>query len=142
MVEVDIGTCKVRVEKFIVAEDAGRLINPMIVEGQIHGGVAQGIANALLEEIIYDETGNILTTSLAEFLAPTAREIPPIGILHRETISEATITGAKGIGEGGTIGAPAAVLNAINDALKPLGAVIDDMPATPARIFAALQAAR
>ncbi len=142
MVEVDIGTCKVRVEKFIVAEDAGRLINPMIVDGQIHGGVAQGIANALLEEIIYDETGNILTTSLAEFLAPTAHEIPPIGILHRETISEATITGAKGIGEGGTIGAPAAVLNAINDALKPLGAVIDDMPATPARIFAALQAAR
>jgi carbon-monoxide dehydrogenase large subunit len=142
IVEVDIGTCKVRVENFIVAEDAGRLINPMIVDGQIHGGVAQGIANALLEEIIYDETGNILTTSLAEFLAPTAHEIPPIGILHRETISDATITGAKGIGEGGTIGAPAAVLNAINDALKPLGVTIDEMPATPARIFAALQAAR
>jgi carbon-monoxide dehydrogenase large subunit len=142
IVEVDVGTCKVRVENFIVAEDAGRLINPMIVDGQIHGGVAQGIANALLEEIIYDETGNILTTSLAEFLAPTAHEIPPIGILHRETISDATITGAKGIGEGGTIGAPAAVLNAINDALKPLGVTIDEMPATPARIFAALQAAR
>jgi carbon-monoxide dehydrogenase large subunit len=141
IVEVDIATCKVRMEKFIVAEDAGRLINPMIVDGQIHGGVAQGIANALLEEIIYDETGNILTISLADFLAPTAHEIPPISILHRETISNATITGAKGIGEGGTIGAPAAVLNAINDALRPLGAVIDEMPATPARIFAALRAA-
>jgi carbon-monoxide dehydrogenase large subunit len=142
IVEVDIGTCKVRVENFIVAEDAGRLINPMIVDGQIHGGVAQGIANALLEEIIYDETGNILTTSMAEFLAPTAHEIPPIRILHRETISQATITGAKGLGEGGTIGAPAAVLNAINDALKPLGVTIDEIPATPARLFAALQAAR
>jgi carbon-monoxide dehydrogenase large subunit len=142
IVEVDVETCKVHVEKFIVAEDAGRLINPMIVDGQIHGGVAQGIANALLEEIVYDETGNILTISLADFLAPTAHEIPPISIIHRETISEATITGAKGIGEGGTIGAPAAVLNAINDALKPLGVDINEMPATPARIFAALQAAR
>jgi len=142
IVEVDVGTCKVKVEKFVVAEDAGRLINPMIVDGQIHGGVAQGIANALLEEIVYDETGNILTISLADFLAPTAHEIPPIEVLHRETISAATITGAKGIGEGGTIGAPAAVLNAINDALRPLGVEIDEMPATPARIFAALQAAR
>jgi carbon-monoxide dehydrogenase large subunit len=140
IVEVDVGTCKVRVEKFIVAEDAGRLINPMIVDGQIDGGVAQGIANALLEEIVYDETGNILTISLADFLAPTAHEIPQITILHRETISEATITGAKGIGEGGTIGAPAAVLNAINDALKPLGVEINEIPATPARIFAALRA--
>jgi carbon-monoxide dehydrogenase large subunit len=142
IVEVDPGTCKTRIEKFIVAEDAGRLINPMIVDGQIHGGVAQGIANALLEEIIYDETGNILTISLGDFLAPTAHEIPPIRILHRETISDATITGAKGIGEGGTIGAPAAVLNAINDALKPLNAEINEMPATPARIFAALRAAQ
>jgi len=142
IVEVDTGTCKVRVEQFIVAEDAGRLINPMIVDGQIHGGVAQGIANALLEEIVYDESGNILTISLADFLAPTAHEIPPIRILHRETISDATITGAKGIGEGGTIGAPAAVLNAINDALKPFNVEINEMPATPARIFAALQAAR
>lgn len=141
IVEVDIETCMVRIEKFIVAEDAGRLINPMIVDGQIHGGVAQGIANALLEEIIYDETGNILTISLADFLAPTAHEIPPITILHRETLSDATITGAKGVGEGGTIGAPAAVLNAINDALQPFGIEIDDMPATPARIHAALQTA-
>jgi carbon-monoxide dehydrogenase large subunit len=142
IVEVDIGTCKVRVRKFIVAEDAGRLVNPMIVDGQIHGGVAQGIANALLEEIVYDETGNILTISLADFLSPTAHEIPPMDVLHRETISQATITGAKGIGEGGTIGAPAAVVNAINDALAPLGVTIDEMPATPARIFAALRAAR
>jgi carbon-monoxide dehydrogenase large subunit len=142
VVDIDPETAYVKVRRFIAVDDCGVRINPMIVDGQIHGGVAQGIANALLEEIIYDETGNILTTSMAEFLAPTAHEIPPIRILHRETISQATITGAKGLGEGGTIGAPAAVLNAINDALKPLGVTIDEIPATPARLFAALQAAR
>ena len=121
--------------------DAGRLINPMIVDGQIHGGVAQGIANALLEEIVYDETGNILTTSLADYLPPTAREIPPIEIHHLETLTEASITKTKGLGEGGTIGAPAAVVNAINDALSPFGVSIDEFPATPQRIRAALKAA-
>jgi len=141
MVEVDIETGQVTIEKFLVAEDAGRLINPLIVDGQIHGGVAQGIANALLEEIIYDETGNILTATLADYLPPTAREIPPIEIHHLETLTEASITKAKGLGEGGTIGAPAAVVNAINDALSPFGVSIDEFPATPQRIRAALRAA-
>ena len=124
-----------------MAEDAGRLINPLIVDGQIHGGVAQGIANALLEEIIYDDTGNILTATLADYLPPTAREIPPIEIHHLETWTEASITKAKGLGEGGAIGAPAAVVNAINDALAPFGVSIDEFPATPQRIRAALRAA-
>jgi carbon-monoxide dehydrogenase large subunit len=141
VVEVDIETGAVVIERFVVAEDAGRVINPMIADGQIHGGVAQGIANALLEEIIYDETGNILTTSLADYLPPTAHEIPPIEIHHLETLTEASITKAKGLGEGGTIGAPAAVINAINDALMPFGVSIDEMPATPQRIRAALKAA-
>jgi aerobic carbon-monoxide dehydrogenase large subunit len=141
MVEVDIETGQVTIEKFLVAEDAGRLINPLIVDGQIHGGVAQGIANALLEEIIYDETGNILTATLADYLPPTAREIPPIEIHHLETLTEASITKAKGLGEGGAIGAPAAVVNAINDALSPFGVSIDEFPATPQRIRAALRAA-
>ena len=141
MVEVDIETGQVTIERFLVAEDAGRLINPLIVDGQIHGGVAQGIANALLEEIIYDETGNILTATLADYLPPTAREIPPIEIHHLETLTEASITKAKGLGEGGTIGAPAAVVNAINDALSPFGVSIDEFPATPQRIRAALRAA-
>jgi carbon-monoxide dehydrogenase large subunit len=141
MVEVDIETGHVAIEKFLVAEDAGRLINPMIVDGQIHGGVAQGIANALLEEIIYDDSGNILTATLADYLPPTAREIPPIEIHHRETWSDASITKAKGLGEGGAIGAPAAVVNAINDALVPFGVSIDEFPATPQRIRAALRAA-
>jgi carbon-monoxide dehydrogenase large subunit len=141
MVEVDVETGQVTIEKFLVAEDAGRLINPLIVDGQIHGGVAQGIANALLEEIIYDETGNILTATLADYLPPTAREIPPIEIHHLETLTEASITKAKGLGEGGAIGAPAAVVNAINDALLPFGVSIDEFPATPQRIRAALRAA-
>jgi carbon-monoxide dehydrogenase large subunit len=141
MVEVDPETGRVTLEKFLAAEDAGRLINPMIVDGQIHGGIAQGIGNALLEEIVYDATGNVLTTTLADFLPPTAREIPPIELHHLETMSEMTITRAKGVGEGGTIGAPAAVINAINDALAPFGAEINEMPATPQRIRAALRAA-
>jgi aerobic carbon-monoxide dehydrogenase large subunit len=141
MVEVDIETGRVTIEKFVVAEDAGRLINPMIVDGQIHGGVAQGIANALLEEILYDETGNILTATLADYMPPTAREIPPIEIHHLETLTEASLTKAKGLGEGGAIGPPAAVVNAINDALSPFGVSIDEVPATPQRIRAALRAA-
>jgi carbon-monoxide dehydrogenase large subunit len=141
IVAVDAETGQVAVEKFLVAEDAGRIINPMIVDGQIHGGVAQGIGNALMEEIVYDAAGDIRTASLADFLPPTVREIPPIALLHLETISDATLTRAKGVGEGGTIGAPAAVIGAINDAIAPLGAAIDEMPATPQRIRAALRAA-
>ena len=141
VVEVDIETGRVRIETFLVAEDAGRLINPMIVDGQIHGGVAQGIANALFEEIIYDESGNIVTASLADYLPPTAREIPDIEIHHLATPTQASVAKAKGLGEGGAIGAPAAVVNAINDALAPFGVSIDEFPATPQRIRAALRAA-
>jgi carbon-monoxide dehydrogenase large subunit len=140
VVEVDIETGKVAIEKYLVAEDAGRIINPMIAEGQVHGGIAQGIGNALLEEIIYDETGGILTANLADYMPPTAREIPPIELHHMETPSAQSITKAKGLGEGGTIGAPAAVINAINDALAPFNVQIDEMPATPQRIRAALRA--
>ncbi len=142
IVSVDIETCAVGIERFIVAEDAGRLINPMIVDGQIQGGVTQGIANALYEEIVYDAGGDILTTTLADYLLPTANEVPVVEIHHLVTDSAETVTGAKGLGEGGTIGAPAAILGAINDALRPLGAEIDHMPATPLRLHAAIRAAR
>ncbi|MGI8525380.1 MAG: xanthine dehydrogenase family protein molybdopterin-binding subunit [Pseudolabrys sp.] len=141
IVEVDIETGKVRMEKFLAVGDAGRIINPMIADGQVHGGIAQGIGNALLEEIIYDETGNILSSTLADYMPPTAREIPVIELHHLETHTSASITKAKGIGEGGAIGAPAAVINAINDALSPFGVPIDEMPATPQRIRAALRKA-
>jgi carbon-monoxide dehydrogenase large subunit len=139
VVDVDVETGLVAIEKFLVAEDAGLIINPMIADGQVHGGVAQGIGNALLEEIIYDETGNILTSTLADFLPPTAHEIPPIELHHVETLTGNSITKAKGLGEGGAIGAPAAVINAVNDALSPFGVSIDEMPATPQRIRAALR---
>jgi carbon-monoxide dehydrogenase large subunit len=140
LVEVDVETGGVVIEKYLVAEDAGRIINPMIADGQVHGGVAHGIGNALLEEIVYDETGNILTTTLADFMPPTAREVPTIELHHMETLSPATVTQAKGLGEGGGIGAPAAVVNAINDALSPFGVEIDEIPASPQRIRAALRA--
>jgi len=142
VVEVDVETGRVAVRHFVVAEDAGRLINPMIVDGQIQGGVAQGIANALLEEIVYDDTGNILTATFADFLPPTVAETPPIDIRHFETLTDASLTKAKGLGEGGAIGAPAAVLNAINDALSPFGVSINEVPATPQRIRAALRNAQ
>jgi aerobic carbon-monoxide dehydrogenase large subunit len=139
VVQVDIETGRVALEKFLVVEDAGRIINPMIADGQVHGGVAQGIGNALLEEIIYDAQGNIQTATLADYLLPTAHEIPALELHHIETPTDASITGAKGLGEGGAIGAPAAVINAVNDALAPFGVSIDEMPATPQRIRAALQ---
>ncbi|MBI3702651.1 MAG: xanthine dehydrogenase family protein [Rhizobiales bacterium] len=139
IVEVDIETGRTTVEKFLVAEDAGKIINPMIADGQVHGGIAQGIGNALLEEIVYDESGGILTANLADYMPPTAREIPPIELHHIETPSTESITKAKGLGEGGCIGAPAAVINAINDALSEYNVQIDEMPATPQRIRAALR---
>jgi len=141
IVDVDVETGQVKVEKFLVAEDAGRIINPLIADGQVHGGIAQGIGNALLEEIVYDENGGILTATLADYLPPTAREIPEIELHHIETPSVNSITKAKGLGEGGTIGAPAAVINAINDALSPFRVEINEMPATPQRICAALRKA-
>jgi aerobic carbon-monoxide dehydrogenase large subunit len=140
IVEVDVETGRVRIETYLVAEDAGRLINPMIVDGQIQGGVAQGLGNALMEEIVYDDTGNILTATLADYIMPTAREMPTIDIHHRETLTPASVTKAKGLGEGGAIGAPAAIVNAVNDALSPFGVSIDEFPATPQRIRAALRA--
>jgi aerobic carbon-monoxide dehydrogenase large subunit len=139
MVAVDAETGRVALEKYVVVEDAGRIINPMIAEGQVHGGVAQGIGNALLEEIIYDASGNIQTATLADYMPPTAREIPQLELHHIETPTDASVTGAKGLGEGGTIGAPAAILNAVNDALTPFGVSIDEVPATPQRIRAAIK---
>jgi aerobic carbon-monoxide dehydrogenase large subunit len=141
VVEVDLATGQVAIERFVVVEDAGRLINPMIVEGQIHGGVAQGIANALYEKVIYDDRGNVLTGSLADYPVPTTTEIPNIEIHHLETLTEASVTGAKGVGEGGTIGAPAAILNAVSDALAPFGIGIFEMPITPQRISQLLREA-
>ena len=141
IVDVDVETGGVRLERFLAVEDAGRIINPLIADGQVHGGITQGIGNALLEEIVYDALGNVLTATLADYLPPTVREVPPIELRHLEMPAASSVTGAKGLGEGGAIGAPAAILNAVNDALSPFGVSIDEMPATPQRIRAALRAA-
>ena len=139
IVEVDPETGHVRIDRFIVVEDAGRLINPMIADGQIQGGVAQGIANALFEEVVYAENGTVLTGSLADYTPPTAAEMPTVEIDHLVTISDASVTEAKGLGEGGAIGAPAAIVNAICDALQPFGVQLFELPATPERVRAAIR---
>jgi carbon-monoxide dehydrogenase large subunit len=135
VVEIDPETYKVSVLRYLVVEDCGRIINPLIVDGQVHGGVAQGIGAALYEEVIYDEAGQILTASLVDYLVPAAGEIPTIEVLHMETESPSTLGGFRGMGEGGTIGAPAAIANAVADALAPLGIEIDELPITPERLF-------
>ncbi len=141
-VEIDPETFEVCVERFAVAEDCGKLVNPLIVEGQVHGGVAQGIGAALYEEVIHDERGQITTGSLVDYLVPSACEIPPMQVVHLESESPTTLGGFRGMGEGGTIGAPAAVANAIADALAPLGIEINELPATPERLFRLIEAAR
>ena len=140
-VEVDPVTCFVKILKYIVAEDCGRIINPMIVDGQVHGGVAQGIGAALYEELIYDEDGRLVSASLADYVIPSAVEIPHIEVVHIESAS-AVAGGFRGMGEGGTIGAPAAIANAIADALSPLDIDISTLPMTPERLFRLLEQAR
>jgi carbon-monoxide dehydrogenase large subunit len=141
-VEIDPGTLGIEVRTYVVAEDCGRVINPMIVEGQVHGAVAQGVGVALLEEVVYDEHGQLLTASLADYLVPSACEVPEIQTIHLETESPSTVGGFRGMGEGGTIGAPAAIANAVADALAPLGIEIHDLPITPERLFRAIRAAQ
>jgi len=141
-VEIDPETYAVRVQRFVVAEDCGRVINPLIVDGQVHGGVAQGIGAALFEEIVYDAEGQLLTASLVDYLVPAAPEIPPIETIHIESVAPSTVGGFRGMGEGGTIGAPAAIANAITDALAPLGVEINELPATPERLYRLVEAAR
>src|SRR5271155_1216259 len=110
-VEIDPETYEVRIDRFAVAEDCGRLVNPLIVDGQVHGGVAQGIGAALYEEVVYDEQGQLTTASLVDYLVPSACEIPSMDVVHLESASPTTLGGFRGMGEGGTIGAPAALAN-------------------------------
>jgi carbon-monoxide dehydrogenase large subunit len=140
-VEIDPSTCFVKIHKYVVAEDCGRIINPMIVDGQVHGGVAQGIGAALYEEMIYDEDGQLVSASLVDYVIPSAVEIPHIDVVHIESQS-AVAGGFRGMGEGGTIGAPAAIANAVADALSPLGINVSILPMNPERIFRLLENAR
>jgi carbon-monoxide dehydrogenase large subunit len=138
--EVDVATGAVRLLRYIVSEDCGPMINPNVVEGQIAGGTVQGIGGALLEELAYDDEGNPLATTFMDYLLPTAAEVPTIEYGHVETPSPGP-GGYKGVGEGGAIGAPPAVVNAVADALSPFGVRITDLPLTPSSLVALLDAA-
>ena len=142
MVEVDPETYGVKVLRYVVAEDCGKIINPMIVDGQVQGAVAQGIGAALLEEIVHDDQGQAVAASLADYLVPVATSISDIGIVHIEADLPNNVGGFRGMGEGGTIGAPATIANAVSDALSHLGVSVETLPVTPEHIFRMLQARR
>jgi carbon-monoxide dehydrogenase large subunit len=141
VVEVDVETGKVDVVKYVAVDDCGNQLNPLIVEGQLHGGIVQGAAQALFEEAIYDEAGNLVTSTLTDYLVPSAAEFPSIVTDHTVTPSPTNPMGVKGVGEAGTIAATPAVINAIVDALSHLGVTDIDMPASPQRVWAAINAA-
>ncbi len=136
--EVDTETGMLRVLEHWCVEDCGRVINPQLVDEQIRGGIVQGLGGALYEHCVYDDQGNLLTTTMADYLVPMSAEMPDMHVGHVETPTRESLLGAKGAGEAGTAGAPAALMNAINDALAPLGARVTAQPFTPARILAAL----
>jgi carbon-monoxide dehydrogenase large subunit len=141
-VSVDLDLGKVELLDYVIVEDAGTMINPMVVDGQVCGGAAQGIGTALFEEMPFDAAGQPLASTLADYHLPVAADIPPIRIIHMETPSPLSRFGQKGIGESGAIGPPAAIANAVNDALAPLGAEITEVPMTPERVLRAIQAAQ
>ena len=142
LVEVDVETGDVDVLKYVAVDDCGNQVNPMIVEGQVHGGVVQGLAQALYERADYDSDGNLRTSTLADYLVPAASDVPPITIGHSVTPSPTNPLGVKGVGEAGTIGSAPAVMNAIVDALSGLGVHDVEMPASPNTVWSAIQAAQ
>ncbi|HEV8725040.1 MAG TPA: molybdopterin cofactor-binding domain-containing protein, partial [Candidatus Binatia bacterium] len=135
VVDIDPETFEIKVLRYVVIHDCGRQINPAIVEGQVHGAAAHGIAAALLEEFIYDENGQLLTTSFMDYLKPTAADLPNIEGDRLETPSPLTLLGTKGVGEGGAVVAPAAIASAVEDALAPLGIHIAALPIVPSRLW-------
>jgi aerobic carbon-monoxide dehydrogenase large subunit len=141
-VEVDPDTGHVRLTRYVVVHDCGRMISPVMVEGQVHGAVAHGIGAALYEWMRYDALGQPQTVTLADYMLPTSDTIPPIEIHHMESPTPLNPLGVKGAAESGTIGAPAAIVSAIEDALKPFGVRITDLPVTPARLLALIQSAK
>lgn len=127
--------------RYVAVDDCGNVVNPMIVEGQIHGGLAQGIAQALFEEAVYNRDGQLETGSFMSYLVPSAVELPSFEVSRMSTPSPVNPLGARGAGEAGTIGSAQAVMNAVVDALVPLGVTQLDMPASPERVWSALRAA-
>lgn len=142
IVEVDVETGFVRILRYVVVEDCGNMINPLIVDGQVHGGTVQGIGGALLEHLLYDETGQLQSQTLMEYLLPSALDVPNIEVHHLQTPSPFTVGGFKGMGEGGAIGPLPALGNAVTDALAPLGVAIDALPLSPERVRMAIELGR
>jgi carbon-monoxide dehydrogenase large subunit len=142
LVAVDPEIGDVEILDYVVVEDGGKLVNPMVVDGQILGGIAQGIGTALYEEMPFDASGQPLASTLADYLLPGPAEMPAPRIEHMESLSPYTEFGVKGVGEGGAIAPPAAIANAINDALRPLSAELLVSPITPQRILAAIARGR
>jgi aerobic carbon-monoxide dehydrogenase large subunit len=142
IVAVDPKTGRIEILDYVVVEDGGVLVNPMIVDGQVRGGTAQGIGTCLYEAMPFDNGGQPLAATLADYLVPSACEIPAIRVQHMETPSPYTLFGAKGIGEGGAVGPPAAIVSAVNDALRGLGVELHDLPLTPDRVLAAIEGKR
>ena len=141
-VEVDPDTGRVRVLRYTVVDDFGNLINPMLAEGQVHGGVAQGIGQALTERVVFDEAGQLLTATFMDYAMPRAWDLPMIAFVSEPVPSTANPMGMKGCGEAGTVGALAAVSNAVHDALGPLGVSDIQMPFTPERVWRAIRDSR
>ena len=141
VVEVDTETGKVTHIAHTACDDAGKVLNPLLLEGQIHGGVAQGAAQALLEEVLYDADGNPTTSNLADYGFISAAELPSVTVVHMETPTPVNLIGAKGIGESGTIGSTPALQSAVVDAVSHLGVRHIEMPCTPQRVWAAIAAA-
>jgi carbon-monoxide dehydrogenase large subunit len=141
-VEVDPETGAVQVVALSMVDDSGRSVNPLIVHGQQHGAVAQGIGQALIERCVYDASGQLLSGSLMDYAIPRADDLPSISVESRDVPSPTNALGVKGAGEGGTVGAPGAVIHALLDALAPLGVTHIDMPATPERVWQAIQDAK
>jgi carbon-monoxide dehydrogenase large subunit len=142
VVEVDTETGMVTIPKYVAVDDCGPVVNPAIVDGQLHGGIAQGIGQALYEEAVYDDDGNLVTGTMVDYLVPGAPEIPNMILDRTETPSPTNPMGVKGIGESGAIAAQPAVINAVIDALSHEGVTHVDMPASPMRVWQALQEAR
>ena len=142
-VEVDPKTGMTRVDTYTAIDDVGRVLNPMICEGQVMGGIAQGLGQALMEKVVYDpESGQLLSGSFSDYAMPRADDMPKFQLELVEIPSTTNPLGVKAVGEAGTIGAPVTVINAVIDALRPLGVDHIDMPATPMRVWEAIQAAR
>jgi 2-furoyl-CoA dehydrogenase large subunit len=142
MTEVNPDTGAVKILRYGICHDCGREINPLLVEGMVHGATAHGIGGTLFEELMYDENGQFLTGSFMDYLKPTALDVPEFAVGALETPSPFTALGSKGVGEGGSIPSLAAITNSVEDALKPFGVTLNSLPLTPGRLWTVIQQAK